>query len=71
MGKVDRAMMEQMMLAKPKTEKRLICELRNVMLQITRKDTTANTMAGQKMNRQFTKEAILKSSKGLPWWRSG
>lgn len=31
------------------------------MLQITKKDTTANTMVGQKMNRQFTKKAILQS----------
>lgn len=61
MGKVGRAVMEQMMLAKPKTEKRLISDLVNVMLQITKKDTTTNTMVGQKMNRQFTKKAILKS----------
>jgi len=57
-------------LAKPKTEKRMIPESVNEMLHITKKDTTINTMVGEKMNRQLTnKQALLKTHPSILAWR--
>ena len=42
----------------------------NEMLHITKKDTTINTMVGQKMNRQLTnKQALLKTHSSILAWR--